>query len=207
MTNKSHIYKSYENIADWFDEHRSRELFEKPYLDMVITRLKPGAKILDLGCGMGEPIANYFIQMGFRVTGVDGSQKLIALAKSRFPTARFFIADMREINLAEKFDCILAWHSFFHLPPHDQHAMFKRFEEHIMPGGMLLFTTGPAAAEEWCDNGGEDLYHASLDPFEYKELLVAHHFELITHKINDLSCGGATVWMAYYDPLFRGNKL
>lgn len=150
MTNKSHIYKSYENIADWFDEHRSRELFEKPYLDMAMACLKPGAKILDLGCGMGEPIARYFIQMGFHVTGVDGSHKLIALAKARFPTARFLVADMREINLVEKFDCILAWHSFFHLPYNDQRAMFKRFEEHILPGGMLLFTSGPTA---WVSEG------------------------------------------------------
>ena len=54
MTNKEKVYKSYEKIVNWFDEHRSRKLFEKPYLDMIISYLKPGSKILDLGCGMGR---------------------------------------------------------------------------------------------------------------------------------------------------------
>lgn len=50
--NKDKVFGTYEKIANWFDEHRSRELFEKPYLDQVIDLIKPGAKIFDLGCGM-----------------------------------------------------------------------------------------------------------------------------------------------------------
>lgn len=34
--NKDNVYKDYEKIADWFDSHRSRELFEKPWLDKEI---------------------------------------------------------------------------------------------------------------------------------------------------------------------------
>src|SRR5690242_20023788 len=102
MTNKTSVCESYEKIAGWFDKHRSRELFEKPYLDMIISYLKPGNKILDLGCGMGEPIAEYFVSKGFHVTGVDGSVKMITLAKSRLPQAEFLVGDMRTIELNEK---------------------------------------------------------------------------------------------------------
>jgi len=42
------------------------------------------------------------------------------------------------------------------------------------------------------------LYHASLDPEEYKKLLAEHHFEVIKYKLNDEECGGACVWVARY---------
>lgn len=198
MSNKRNVYKSYEKIADWFDEHRSRELFEKPYLDMAISYLKSGAKILDLGCGMGEPIAKYFADKGYRLTGIDGSHKMIAMAKARVPNATFLVGDMRECALQEKFDCIIAWHSFFHLSQEDQRAMFAIFEKHMNPGGILMFTSGPEAGEVWGDNGGENLYHASLSTSEYNELLKTHHFEALKHVVEDKDCGDATIWVARY---------
>lgn len=198
MPTKDKVYESYEIIADWYDKHRSRDLFEKPYLDMAISYLNPCAKILDLGCGMGEPIAKYFMDHGFLVTGVDGSQKQIDRASSRFPESIFIVKDMRGIDLGEKFDCIIAWDSLFHLPQDDQRAMFQTFKQHLNEGGILLFTSGPDAGEIWSDNGGENLYHASLSPDEYKKLLNQHHFELITYKIKDKDCQGHTVWLALY---------
>ena len=203
------VYKTYEKIADWFDEHRSRELFEKPYLDKVLAQLKSGKKILDLGCGMGEPIAEYLINQGIKVVGVDQCREFIARAEMRFPNTRFLLADMRGLHLwdsydnciHEKFDAIIAWHSLFHLNPAEQHAMFQTFEEHMNPGGILLFTSGPDAGEVWSDNGGEMLYHASLSPTEYRKLFENHHFEELLFTAEDRTCGGATVWMAEYKPM------
>lgn len=195
---KNKVYKSYDKMYNWFDEARSRELFEKPYLDLAISYIQPNAKVLDLGCGMGEPIAKYLIEQGFNLTGIDGSHKLIELAKPRFPKAKFMAQDMREVNLNEKFDLVIAWNSFFHLSKDDQRSMFKIFEKHINPNGILMFTSGPSDGEIWSDNGGEMLYHASLDVEEYKKLLLEHNFEIIKYAIEDEECGGATVWVARY---------
>lgn len=194
--NKDNVYHSYDKMFNWFDEHRSRDLFEKPYLDLAISYLKPEAKILDLGCGMGEPIAKYFLDKGYQLTGIDGSSKLIDLAKNRFLKGQFMVGDMRKVSLKEKFDLVLAWHSLIHLSKDDQGSMFKIFENHINTGGILMFTGGPSDGEVWSDNGGEMLYHASLSPEEYKKLLAEHHFEIIKYKLNDEECGGACVWVA-----------
>jgi 2-polyprenyl-3-methyl-5-hydroxy-6-metoxy-1,4-benzoquinol methylase len=35
--------------------------------------------ILDVGCGGGIPIAKYLVEKGFRVTGIDSSEKMIRL--------------------------------------------------------------------------------------------------------------------------------
>jgi len=76
--------------------------------------------------------------------------------------------------------------------------MFKIFEDHINPHGILLFTSGPSAGEAWGDNNGENLYHTSLNASEYQDLLSNHHFEIIKHTIEDKNCRGATVWVAQY---------
>ncbi|MFZ4115593.1 MAG: class I SAM-dependent DNA methyltransferase [Chthoniobacterales bacterium] len=196
MSNKHTAYQSYETISTWFDEHRSRDLFEKEWLDKAIGLPPKRATVLDLGCGMGEPIIPYLIEQGFEVTGIDGSNKLLDLARVRFPQTRFILGDMRNFNLKEQFDLIIAWHSLFHLPHEDQRTMFNIFAMHLKDGGALLFTTGSEAGEVWSDNGGEDLYHASLSPDEYKQLLKSHGFELIAHQVEDEQCGGATVWLA-----------
>ena len=195
---KNDVYKVYDIIADWFEDHRSLEFFEKPYMDLAIKYMEPGSKVLDLGCGTGEPIAKYFVAQGYEVLGVDGSHKLIAKAEQKVPKAKFIVRDMRDLHLEKKFDCIIAWHSFFHLPQEDQRNMFKVFQEHSAPGAMLLFTSGIKDGEVWGENGGEALYHASLNTEEYERLLEAHGFEVVKHAVDDEDCGGATVWVARY---------
>jgi len=106
---------------------------------------------------------------------------------------------MRALNLNEKFDCIIAWHSFFHLPPEDQRKMFQTFALHLKSDGVLLFTSGPEAGEVWSDNGGELLYHASLSSEEYEKLLHQNRFTVIEHRISDPECDGATVWLAKFN--------
>lgn len=191
-TKKDKVYKSYNKMYNCFDNARSHKLFEKSYLDLAISYLKPNAKILDVGCGIREPIGKYFIDQGFDLTGIDGSHELIKLARIRFPDTRFIVQDMREISLNEKFDLVIAWHSLFHLSRKEQKAMFKTFESLINKQGILLFTTGHENGEVWSDNGGELLYHASLN------LLLKHNFEIIKYIEEYKPCGDATIWVAIY---------
>lgn len=192
------VYKTYNKIAQWFSENRDSELIEKNYLDDLINLLPANATILDLGCGTGNPILKYLIDQKLYVVGVDASIEMFNIARSNFPSVEFVLQDMRLLHLDKKFDAIIAWHSFFHLPASDQPEMFKRFEQHLNPGGILLFTSGTENGEAWGMNGGENLFHASLDTKEYENLLEKHRFEILKHQVNDPDCGFATVWMAQY---------
>lgn len=135
------IKDQYDRICEWYDKHRSRELFEKPYLDLIISHLPPHGSILDVGCAMGEPIGTYFHTHGFKVTGIDHSTKMIELARKRHPTMQFLVSDMRTINISEKFNCVIAWNSLFHLNHEDQRSMFPIFKKVIAPHGLLVFTS------------------------------------------------------------------
>ena len=78
----------YRRHAAAFDRQRPRVLSERGWLDRFLALLPDGASVLDLGCGMGEPIARYLIARGCRVTGVDTSQPMLALCRTRFPAQR-----------------------------------------------------------------------------------------------------------------------
>lgn len=190
------VYEVYNKISNWFDEHRNKELMESYYLNLILDTVGPTGTVLDLGCGTGEPLAQFFIEKGFKITGVDGSHEMIEICKKRFPHERWIISDMLDINLNEQFDVVLAWHSFFHLDHDSQRNMFEIFESHTKPGGILAFTSGIEEGEVWGDNGGEQLYHASLSTQEYQKLLSASFFNVLVHKIEDPECGDATIWIA-----------
>jgi SAM-dependent methyltransferase len=184
-----------ENAAAW-DRQRGRDLHEQPWLDRFLALLPSQPEILDIGCGMGEPIAAYLIGRGARLIGLDSSPSLIALARSRFPDRQWMVGDMRRLDLGRRFDGLIAWHSFFHLAPEDQAPMFARFAAHARPGAALMFTSGWGRGEAIGEWQGEPLYHGSLDSEEYRALLEANGFEVVAHRLRDPECGGSTIWLA-----------
>lgn len=199
MDKNKTISQTYEMISQWYIKNRSYDLFEKPWLDKAISRLKPNAHILDMGCGTGVPIDKYFLEQNFNVTGIDTCETFISEAKQslcEYIQGHFFTHDMRDLNLNQKFDFIIAWNSFFHLTPNDQKHMFPIFKKHLHDGGLLMMTTGPKSGEVYSDNGGGNLYHASLDASEYQNLLKAYGFEIIDFKLMDEHCNDHTVWLA-----------
>jgi 2-polyprenyl-3-methyl-5-hydroxy-6-metoxy-1,4-benzoquinol methylase len=190
------IIALYERHADAWDSQRSRTLFEKAWLDRFADLLPVNGSVLDIGCGMGEPIAGYLSERGFRITGVDSSPGMISTARERMPTASWHVADMRSLALDRRFDGILAWDSFFHLTRDDQRAMFRTFEAHAAPTCALMFTSGPADGEAMGTFEGEPLYHASLAPDAYRHLLSGIGFAVVAHVADDPDCGGHTIWLA-----------
>jgi len=186
----------YARHSQQWDRDRNKSLFERRWLDRFLAIAGEAGDILDLGCGSGEPIARHIIASGRSVTGLDASPGLIALCRERFPDQQWQLADMRHAALGRRFGGVLAWDSFFHLSANDQRTMFAIFRAHAAPGAALMFNSGPAAGEAIGCYLGEPLYHASLDPDEYRRLLAAHDFDVIAHVANDPDCGGRTVWLA-----------
>jgi trans-aconitate methyltransferase len=190
------VWRLYQTFAKEFDRGRGRGLMERTYLNDMCSRLRPGAEILDLGCGAGEPIARFLIERGYELTGVDAAPAMLAMCAQRFPAGKWIEADMRSLDLDHRYDAIIAWDSFFHLNPDEQRDMFPIFQKHITPNGVLVFTSGPKASEAIGNLYGHDLYHASLDPDEYRQLLARSGFRVLLYREEDPDCGRHTVWLA-----------
>lgn len=192
----ANIVGLYRRHAALWDASRGRSLFEAPWLERFLTLIPDGGTVLDIGCSSGEPIARHIATCGYHVTGIDSSEPLIALCRTRMPDHAWHVADMRHLDLGARFDGLIAWDSFFHLTADDQRAMFPIFRDQAAPGAALMFTSGPAHGEAMGEFGGELLYHASLDPDEYRRLLAENGFAVVGFRPDDPDCGGHTVWLA-----------
>ncbi|WOZ75329.1 class I SAM-dependent DNA methyltransferase [Kosakonia sacchari] len=191
-----HILSIYQRHAQTFAEQRSQSLFEQRWLEKFASLLPDAGSIVDIGCGNGQPIAGWFIRQGFQLTGIDGASAMLERARQQFSAQRWIQQDMRKLSLGETFDGLLAWDSFFHLTHEDQRSMFDRFAEHSHAGSALMFTSGTDHGIAMGQFAGEPLFHASLAPDEYRELLANHGFEVIDMVQEDPHCAGHTVWLA-----------
>ena len=179
-----------------FDQQRPRRLHEKKWLDKLIDLIPPNGSVLDVGCGAGDPIAGYFIDQGFILTGVDFSKPMLKLAQERFPQSTWILQDMRALNLTSSFDGIIAWNSFFHLNPDDQRSTLARLANTLAPGGAMMLTVGPDAGEVIGHVNGEEVYHSSLATREYEEILHRSGIELKEFVAEDEECDYQTVLLA-----------
>ena len=99
MPKKNHSPTGWDAVADWYhgwvgengsDHHR--KLAIPAILDLL--DLQPEETLLDIGCGSGV-LAPYVQQVDY--TGVDVSQRLIAIARKQHP-GQFIVADARRLT-------------------------------------------------------------------------------------------------------------
>ena len=75
--------------------------------------LKPGQFVLDIGCGVGA-FLRLVADCGARAFGLDASEALIKLARSRVPDADLRIGDMELLPYDDDaFDLVTGFNSFF----------------------------------------------------------------------------------------------
>jgi len=192
------IIPLYQRHAAAFVKRRGQHLFERPWLDRFLNLTPAPKSVLDIGCGFGLPIAAYLAKHGAQITGIDASPPLIATARDHMPEATWLPGDMRRMKLGQTFDGLLAWNSFFHLCPDDQRRMIPIFAQHARPGAALLFTAGPRHGVAMGEFEGEPLYHASLDPDDYDQVLRDNGFRIVSFVAEDPVCQGHTVCLAQF---------
>jgi ubiquinone/menaquinone biosynthesis C-methylase UbiE len=167
---------------------------EEAYLQKLLSRLKPGSRILELGCGPGVPFTKIIAEShdkGLEVTAVDVSASQMNLAqesvnKHEFPNVKFIRADMTEIGFTRNyFDAVVAFYTWFHLPREEQASMAERITRWLKPGGILLFNTSSVAEEiVWQNWMGVNMYINSLGVKGTLDLLREHGKELeVTDEI------------------------
>ncbi len=106
----------FESAADHLGKAYLRYSFTKGTLqevDFLIDELalKPGDRILDVGCGPGRH-ALEFAKRGFSVTGVDISSRFVDLANEQAAQhgidATFVRVDARTLSFSEEFDAVIS---------------------------------------------------------------------------------------------------
>lgn len=97
--------------------------------------IPPHGIILDLGCGSGRD-TRAFLDAGFRVTAVDGSDELCALASAYtgIPVKKMLFQDL---DTRDKYDGIWACASILHLSKKELSEVLRKIEAALKKGGVL----------------------------------------------------------------------
>jgi len=130
--------EDYNKIADEFSQTRG-SLWEE--LNKFKDLVKNGEKILDLGCGNGR-FLEFFRDKKIEYMGVDSSEKLIDIAKKKYPNFQFLVADALSLPFLENsFDKVFSISVFHHIPSEELRLQFlKEIKRILKPKGTLILT-------------------------------------------------------------------
>lgn len=95
----------FEDLNIEYENAYKNNPFKKACVRKAISLLKPGARVLDVGCGTGVPVAAMLAEAGLDVTGIDIAPKMIEIARAEVK-GRFLVADCLEYEPEGSFDAV-----------------------------------------------------------------------------------------------------
>jgi SAM-dependent methyltransferase len=107
--------------------------------DLIRARRRAAHTLLDVGCGTGLH-DEWFVRLGYAVTGVDISPRQLAAARRRLPDLTFVEASMTDFDLHRQYDVVTCLFSAIGhmLTRRDLHAAIATMARHVRPGGLLV---------------------------------------------------------------------
>lgn len=129
------------SAAEKYTEDQENSEYAEGNKKIVINRFKHfnGEKILDLGCGYGF-FTDYFRTIGANAVGIDGSEKMIEIAKERYPMTDFSVMDITKLLDFENgsFDMVFSNQVFMDVENID--FVLSECNRLLKTGGILYYS-------------------------------------------------------------------
>ncbi|WDH83334.1 class I SAM-dependent methyltransferase [Paenibacillus urinalis] len=170
-------------------EQRTQAAYSKylqSFADSFLDQLK-GRRIADLGCGPGRDLG-YFISHGYDAVGIDGSQGMIELCRSKgLPVLHhdFLSVDFEPASL----DGVWAYTSFTLVPKSVFREMLSRLSRMLKsPDGIAAFGMIAGNGEGWKQDhkyGGVRRYVARYSRAELESILLDYFGSVWIEEVAD----------------------
>ena len=155
-----------------FDEWRTLIVGDPrdDWCDLLVSKLAEGARVLELGCGLGES------KLGpFDVTGVD----LVARAPGVLE------ADFLELELPDgSFDACASFYVFNHVPRERLAGLLAKIHRWLVPGGWFMHAFGTSDTPGWTGEWlGAPNFFSSFPPERNSQLVREAGFEILRDEL------------------------
>ena len=146
--------------------------------------LEPGARVLDVGCGLGGSAFLMAREFGLRVDGIDLSKNMLAIASRKLDAygladrVGLRWGDCLELEGGADYDAAYSRDVFLHI--HDKARLFGVLYASLRAGGKLLFTDYCCGPEPWDDEFAAyvaDRGYRLHEIDEYARLIAAAGFD------------------------------
>lgn len=196
----------YDGFAETYEANRG--LFDMtevlgPFFESLN---QPKGRLLDLGCGAGEPFPRFFLDRGWEVYGVDFSKKMLELAVRYAPEMKLIHADMLDVEFEpDHFDAITCIYSLFHVPRARHPELFANFRRWLRPGGRTLFTyaakeyTGEDEFEGFREFMGQDLFYSHTSPAKLRTAIEQAGLQVEAIVLREIG-GESFLWVTARKP-------
>ena len=142
--NKQDVISFFDRMAPQWDADmiRNDDIIGK-ILDAA--QVTAGADVLDVACGTGVLFPDYLARDVRTLTAVDISPEMVKIAREKFPRVQVYCADVEEVDLGKKFDCVVVYNAFPHFP--NPERLIAVLSDMLKPGGTLTVAHGMSRAE------------------------------------------------------------
>lgn len=117
--------------------------FKKACVQEAIGLLKPGSRVLDVGCGTGVPTSQLLAEAGMKVEGIDVAPRMVEHARRRVKGV-FASSDMESYAPWGSFAGIFIIYSQLGLSYSSFCASVYKLAKTLKPGGLLVIGQSPA---------------------------------------------------------------
>jgi ubiquinone/menaquinone biosynthesis C-methylase UbiE len=183
------VASGYDGITGSYLSRYGASTVRDHWLAELLKRLpaQGGARVLDLGCGAGIPVARALATAGYTVIGVDGSAGQLSLARDHVPAAEFIHADMTAVEFpALSFDAVAAFYSITHVPRSRHDGLLRRVAGWLKPGGLLVASLGAEALSDWSGEWlGTEMFFSHYDSETNLALLRGAGFAIDRSEVMD----------------------
>ena len=115
----------------------------------LLPHLRPGLRLLDVGCGPGTITADFATRLApGTVLGIDASAEVIDAARRDHPDVTFSVADVYDLGLEDaSWDVVHAHQVLQHLA--DPVAALREMRRVVRPGGIVAARDSDYASFTW----------------------------------------------------------
>ncbi len=144
---------AFDAIGDRYDQAFPTKQSQLTAGAWLAGTLPPGSRVLDLGCGTGVPTARQLVDAGHRVTGVDLSTGMLALARENVPEGEYLQADIAHLPPGPPlepggFDGVAAFFSLLMLRRSEIPETLRAVHELLAPEGLLALSMVEADVDD-----------------------------------------------------------